>query len=47
MEDNVKIDLMGAGHEIFDGINLVHGIYQSRALLKTAVDLRVKQAERL
>ena len=47
MEDNIKIDLKGAGYEIVDGIYLVQGIYHCRALLKTTMELRVKLAEKL
>jgi hypothetical protein len=47
MESNIKMDLKGAGYEIVDGIYLAQDIYQCRALLKTAMELRVIPAEQL
>jgi hypothetical protein len=39
MENNIKMDVKGAGYEIVDGIYLIQGICHCRALLKTAIEL--------
>ena len=41
IEDNIKMDLQGAGYKIVDGIYLAQGIYQCRVLLKTTMELQI------